>query len=236
MRNHNVDYDNDEFTSPGISGASEMQSVYNRQLIPEQELESPSIKLKKYYIDNFYEKFEKITGLKANARHYDSIELRDNMLSYDGIKLTTDDLKIRSIKTLASKLGIKRITALVFSEITSKAIKSIPTVDEIEKATPTIEMVDRTIKTVTEIETSFTDIADKENQTKDEFSLRELRGFDKAMQTISGTLKDAVAKKINTEPHIDMEYDKLKELKKRLRDVLEANNDEIKILKDRFSS
>ena len=123
--------------------------------------------------------------MKANARHYDSIELRDNMLSYDGIKLTTDDLKIRSIKTLASKLGIKRLTALVFSEITSKAIKSIPTGDEIEKATPkeTIEMVDRTIKTVTEIETSFTDIADKKNQTKDEFSLRELRGFDKAMQT-----------------------------------------------------
>ena len=139
--------------------------------------------------------------MKANARHYDSIELKDNMLYYDGIKFTTDDFKIRSIKTLASKLGLRRLTALGFTEITSKAIKSIPTVDDIEKATPkeTIELVDRTVNTLTEIETSFTEVSDKGNQTNDQFSLRELKGLDKSMQTISGALKDAVAKKIKTE-------------------------------------
>ena len=131
----------------------------------------------------------------------------------------------------------------------------LPTHDEIIKATDkeAIAFVDRSVKIETEIETYFTEISDKGNQTSDQFSLRELRGLDKSMQTISCALKDAVAKKIKTEQHIDMEYDKLKYLKNeltstddqkdeinnritKLRDVLEANNDEIKILKDRFSS
>ena len=48
MQDHNVDYnedydDDDEFTSLSILTDNEIQSVYNRQLIPEQELESPSI-------------------------------------------------------------------------------------------------------------------------------------------------------------------------------------------------
>ena len=73
------------------------------------------------------------------------------------------------------------------------------------------------------------------------------------MQTISGSLKKALAEKIKTEQHIDMEYDKLKYLKKeltntddqkdeinnrikKLKDRLESHNDEINILKDRFSN
>ena len=89
-----------------------------------------------------------------------------------------------------------------------------------------------TEKIVTEIidETSFNDkgISDKSRelifkndidkgiQTNDQFSLRELKGLDKSMQTISGSLKKAVAEKRKTEHHIDMEYDKLKDLKKEL--------------------
>ena len=68
-------------------------------------------------------------------------------------------------------------------------------------------MVDRTEKTVTEIidETYFIDGEDKDIQTE-----RELRGFDKAIQTISRSLKKDVAEQIKTEIHIDMEYGKLK--------------------------
>ena len=55
-------------------------------------------------------------------------------------------------------------------------------------------MVDRTEKTVTEIinETSFIEGEDKCIQTESGYNERELRGFDKAMKTINGSLKKAV--------------------------------------------
>ena len=119
----------------------------------------------------------------------------------------------------------------------------------------TIQLVDRTIRTVTEIidETSFTDNIDKGIQTKSRFTLRELEGLDESMQTISGSLRKALAEKRNIEIRLDIEYGDLKDLEKdfankdkeikivnekieKLKDDLEVRNDQIKILKDRFSN
>ena len=67
-------------------------------------------------------------------------------------------------------------------------------------------MVDRTENIVTEIinETYFIDGEVKGAEIG--YNKRELRGFYKTMQTISGSLQKSVAEKALTEIHIDMEY------------------------------
>ena len=205
-------------------------------------------------MNSLYEKLSKYLKDEGNSKYYNLFGFDDNnnLIYQDGdVKiLTKKDNKFKSIKTIVRDLGVKRLKNLGFENVTGKYLKGLlPTHDEIIKSSNIVELVDRTVNTITEIETSFTEVSDKGNQTSDQFSLRELRGLDKSMQTISGALKDSIAKKIKTEQHIDMEYDRLKYLKKELtatddqrdeinnrRDVLEANNDEIKILKDRFSS
>ena len=247
MQDRNDDYDNEfnDILDGIISGR--IRADQSRTLdIDESEMEySSNTQLKISYVNSLYDKLSEMLNLSYNARHYDLIDLSDGVLSYKGIELTDKGYVLRPIKTLIKELGVKNLKALGFETITSKHIKSLPSRNKIVKATPeeTIEMVDRTVKT---LETSFT-------QTNDQFSLRELKGLDKSMQTISGSLKKAVAEKIKTEQHIDMEYDKLKELEKeltntdeqkdeinnritKLKDRLEAHNDEIKILKDKFSS
>ena len=82
--------------------------------------------------------------------------------------------------------------------------------------------------------------------------MRRLLGFDNAVRTISGSLKLAVAKSVEVQNHIEIEYGKLEELNDssytdeqrqrvkdridRLKDELNGHNEEIKILKDKFAN
>ena len=81
--------------------------------------------------------------------------------------------------------------------------------------------------------------------------LRELEGLDKQLRTIRGSLKVAIAKRINLEGRIEHEERKLNEIQdptysddqrnmiedriKELRDELNERNEEINILKDEAS-
>ena len=232
---------------------------------PPTQLVSGDLRLKMDITDNLYVELRQLLGIKPTGIYYDRIILKKGGIYYKEI----DDYEekfgaLKKITAVKAILGENRLEALGFFE----RKKKIPTRKKINKSTPeeTIELANITEKIVTEIidETSFNDkgISDKSRelkgidkgiQTNDQFSLRELKGLDKSMQTISGSLKQAVAEKRKTEIHIDMEYDKLKELKKELtntddqkneindriailKDRLEAHNDEINILKDRFSN
>ena len=260
MQDVNLDYDDDYYEFNDLVArivSGEIRPIYSRNLdIDESNMEfSSSTQLKISYVNSLYVKLSEILGLDYDVRHYDLIDLSDGVLSYEGIKLTDKGYILRPIKTLIRELGVKRLRALGFETITTKHLKSLPSHNKIIKSTPeeTIALVDKTVNTVTEIETSFTNVSDKGIQTNDQFSLRELKGLDKSMQTISGSLKKAVAEKRKTEQHIDMEYDKLKYLEKeltntddekdeinnrieKLKDRLESHNEEINILKDRFSN
>ena len=230
--------------------------------------------LKMDIADSIYGKLHQLLGVKATGKYYDLIILKDGGIYYKDIndheeenlvKLSKNNGALKSIQVIRKILGDRRLEALGF--FIEK--KKIPTSNQINKSTPeeTLEMANITERIITEIidETSFTDNVDKDIQTidikgidkgiqtNDQFSFRELKGLDKSMQTISGSLKKAVAEKRKTEQHIDMEYDKLKYLEKeltntddekneinnrieKLKDRLELHNEEIKILKDRFSN
>ena len=232
-----------------------------------------NIVLKMDITDDLYKKLRQLLGVKNEGVYYDRIRLKDGGIYYKDIndhkeekmvKISKNNGTLKKIKAVRTLLGDTRLEALGFF-----LEKKIPTRKKINKSTPeeTIEMVNVTERIITEIidETSFSDNVDKDIktsdikgidkgiQTNDQFSLRELKGLDKSMQTISGSLKKAVAEKRKTEQHIDMEYDKLKYLKKeltntddqkdeindrikKLKDKLESHNDEINILKDRFSN
>ena len=176
-----------------------------------------------------------------------------------------------SINTLAAKLGVNGLKEfgikIKSNNISKNIVERLPTEVEIKSSTDgdVIKLVGKVINIVKEttIEETTTDDfgihqgtqtegLDKAIQTEG-LSLRELIGLNKAMQTLSGSLKKAVAEKTKTEIHIDMEYGKLKEIKRdltatdeqreeihdritNLKDRLQAHNDEIKILKDKFSS
>ena len=103
------------------------------------------------------------------------------------------------------------------------------------------------------IETSLTEIgADASTQTGG-LTLRELEGLDKELRTISGSLRSAIAKSIAKQVDIDRENRKLEEMAndetysdeqreevrarlQRFQDEQKAINDQIRILKGRYSN
>ena len=110
----------------------------------------------------------------------------------------------------------------------------------------TSEDIDTTVKGV-EQDTSFIKPDDKDNL----LPLRELEGLDKQLRTIRGSLKVAIAKRIDLEGRIEHEERKLNEIQdptysddqrnmiadriKKLRDELNERNEEINILKGEAS-
>ena len=103
------------------------------------------------------------------------------------------------------------------------------------------------------IETSLTEIgADASTQTGG-LTLRELEGLDKELRTISGSLRSAIARSIAKQVDIDKENQKLEEMAndetysdkqreevrarlQRFQDEQKAINDQIRILKGRYSN
>ena len=130
----------------------------------------------------------------------------------------------------------------------SKAIESSSTTDAeaIEMIEMTSKDIDATVKDA-EQDTSFTESSDRDKL----LPLRELEGLDKQLRTIRGSLKAAIAKRIDLEGRIKHEENKLNEIQgpiysddqrkmvedriKKLRDELNERNEEINILKGEAS-
>ena len=126
----------------------------------------------------------------------------------------------------------------------SKAIESSSTTDV--EAIELMEMTSKDIDSL-EQETSFIEPTERDKL----LPLRELQGLDKQIRTIKGSLKVAIAKRVELEDRIKHEEDKLNEIQgpnysddqrkmvedriKKLRDELNERNEEINILKGEAS-
>ena len=126
----------------------------------------------------------------------------------------------------------------------SKAIESSSTTDA-----EAIELMEMTSKDIDglEQETSFIEPTERDKL----LPLRELQGLDKQIRTIKGSLKVAIAKRVELEDRIKHEENKLNEIQdpiysddqrkmvedriKKLRDELNERNEEINILKGEAS-
>ena len=103
------------------------------------------------------------------------------------------------------------------------------------------------------IETSLTEISVEASTQTGGLTLRELEGLDKELRTISGSLRSAIAKSIAKQVDIDKENRKLEEMAndetysdeqreevrarlQRFQDEQKAINDQIRILKGRYSN
>ena len=130
----------------------------------------------------------------------------------------------------------------------SKAIESSSTTDAeaIEMIEMTSKDIDVTVKDA-EQDTSFIETSERDKL----LPLRELEGLDKQLRTIKGSLKVAIAKRVELEDRIKHEENKLNEIQdpiysddqrkmvedriKKLRDELNERNEEINILKGEAS-
>ena len=103
------------------------------------------------------------------------------------------------------------------------------------------------------IETSLTEIGEDASTQTSGLTLRELEGLDKELRTISGSLRSAIAKSIGKQVDIDKENRKVEEMAndetysdeqreevrarlQRFQDEQKAINDQIRILKGRYSN
>ena len=214
--------------------------------------------------------------IEGPIRNYDNFKLKaDGTLSYKYKKtviyLGNIDKGLKSL-TEIRRLGITKLRLMGFRNITdedtnpyrtkyklareevmklnenlderSKAIESSSTTDA-----EAIEMIEVTSKDIDglEQETSFIEPSERDKL----LPLRELEGLDKQLRTIKGSLKVAIAKRIDLEGRIKHEERKLNEIQgpiysddqrkmvedriKKLRDELNERNEEINILKGEAS-
>ena len=216
------------------------------------------------------------TPIVDPIRDYSKFKLKnDGTLSYKYkttvIYLGNIDKGLKSL-TEMSKLGVNRLRTMGFTNITyediqpykprfmnardearklneklnesSKALESSSTTD-----VEAIELMEMTSKDIDglEQETSFIEPTERDKL----LPLRELEGLDKQLRTIKGSLKVAIAKRIDLEGRIKHEERKLNEIQdpkysddqrdmiegriKRLRGELTERNKEIDILKGEAS-
>ena len=209
-------------------------------------------------------------------RDYSKFKLKnDGTLSYKYkktvINLGNIDKGLKSLSEI-SKLGVNRLRLMGFTNITyedirpdqprfknareearklneklnerSKTLESLSTTDP-----EAIELMEMTSKDIDglEQETSFIEPTERDKL----LPLRELQGLDKQIRTIKGSLKVAIAKRVDLEDRIKHEENKLNEIQdpiysddqrdmiegriKRLRDELTERNKEIDILKGEAS-
>ena len=210
-------------------------------------------------------------------RDYSKFKLKiDGTLSYKYkktvINLGNIDKGLKSLSEI-SKLGVNRLRTMGFTNITyediqpykprykdareeaarilneklnerSKILESSSTTD-----VEAIELMEKTSKDIDglEQETSFIEPSERDKL----LPLRELQGLDKQIRTIKGSLKVAIAKRVELEDRIKHEENKLNEIQdpiysddqrkmvedriKKLRDELNERNEEINILKGEAS-
>ena len=215
------------------------------------------------------------TPIADPIRDYSKFKLKnDGTISYKYKKtviyLGNIDKGLKSI-TEISKLGVNRLRTMGFTNITyediqpyqpkfqkardearklneklnerSKTLESSSTTD-----VEAIELMEMTSKDIDglEQETSFIEPTERDKL----LPLRELQGLDKQIKTIKGSLKVAIAKRVELEDRIKHEEDKLNEIQGlnysddqrkmvedriKLRDELNERNEEINILKGEAS-
>ena len=214
--------------------------------------------------------------IEGPIRDYSKFKLKnDGTLSYKYkktvINLGNIDKGLKSLSEI-SKLGVNRLRLMGFTNITyedirpnqpryknareearklneklnerSKTLESSYTTD-----VEAIELMDMTSKDIDglEQETSFIEPSERDKL----LPLRELQGLDKQIRTIKGSLKVAIAKRVDLEDRIKHEENKLNEIQdpiysddqrkmvedriKKLRDELNERNEEINILKGEAS-
>ena len=114
----------------------------------------------------------------------------------------------------------------------SKAIESSSTTDAeaIEMIEVTSKDIDATVKDAGQ-DTSFIESSERDKL----LPLRELEGLDKQLRTIKGSLKVAIAKRVDLEARIKHEERKLNEIQDLIQDELTERNKEIDILKGEAS-
>ena len=160
--------------------------------------------------------------------------------------ITDEDTHPYKAKYLVARDKVKKLNENLDER--SKAIESPSTTDTeaIEMIEVTSKDIDTTVKDV-EQDTSFIKPSERDNL----LPLRELEGLDKQLRTIKGSLKVAIAKRIDLEGRIKHEERKLNEIQdpkysddqrdmiegriNKLRDELTEGNKEIDILKGEAS-
>ena len=160
--------------------------------------------------------------------------------------ITDEDTHPYRTKYKVAREKVRKLSANLDER--SKAMESTSTTDveTIEMIEVTSKDIDTTIKGV-EQDISFIEPSEIDNL----LPLRELEGLDKQLRTIKGSLKVAIAKRVDLNARIEHEERKLSEVQdpaysddqidmiegriKRLRDELNERNEEIDILKGEAS-
>ena len=160
--------------------------------------------------------------------------------------ITDEDVQPYRLKYVKAREKIRKLDENLDKR--SKAIESSSTTDleAIEMIEVTSKDIDTTVKGV-EQDTSFIEASEKDKI----LPLRELEGLDKQLRTIKGSLKVAIAKRIDLEGRIKLEERKLNEIQdpeysddqrdtiegriNKLRGELTERNKEIDILKGEAS-
>ena len=174
-------------------------------------------------------------------------KLGDKRLRLMGFRgITDEDVKPSRTKYKVAREKVRKLDENLDKR--SKAIESTSTTDAeaIEMIEVTSKDIDTTIKDV-EQDTSFIEPSERDKL----LPLRKLEGLDKQLRTIKGSLKVAIAKRIDLEGHIEHEERKLNEIQDpkysddprnriknrigKLRGELTERNKEIDILKGEAS-
>ena len=160
--------------------------------------------------------------------------------------LTNEDVQPHRPKYIKAREKIRKLDENLNKR--SKAIESPSTTnaEAIEMIEVTSKDIDTTVKDV-EQDTSFIEPSERDNL----LPLRELEGLDKQLRTIKGSLKVAIAKRVDLKSHIEKEERKLSEVQdpkysddqismiedrlRKLRSELTERNKEIDILKGEAS-
>ena len=162
------------------------------------------------------------------------------------INITGEDINPYKLKYKKARKKLRKLDENLDER--SKTIESSSTTDAeaIEMIEMTSKDIDTTVKDV-EQDTSFIKPDDRDKL----LPLRELEGLDKQLRTIKGSLKVAIAKRVDLKARIEHEERKLNEIQdptylddqrnmiedriKKLRDELNERNKEIDILKGEAS-
>ena len=121
--------------------------------------------------------------------------------------ITDEDVQPHRLKYVKARDKVRKLDENLDEK--SKAIESSSTTDAeaIEMIEVTSKDINTTIKDV-EQDTSFIEPSERDKL----LPLRELEGLDKQLRTIKGSLKVAIAKRVDLEAHIKLEERKLNEI------------------------
>ena len=162
------------------------------------------------------------------------------------VNITDEDVQPHREKYKKARDKVRKLNKNL--DETSKEIESSSTTntEAIEMIEVTSKDIDTTVKDV-EQDTSFIEPSERDKL----LPLRELEGLDKQLRTIKGSLKVAIAKRVDLKSHIELEERKLSEVQdpkhsddqismiddrlRKLRGELTERNKEIDILKGETS-